>query len=358
MALARVAGIGAVNFRRLVDAFGDAHGVFNAPYEALRDVEGIGPERAHAIKTFNAWDKVDAELERAAAARLAVTVLGDEDYPSLLAEIHDPPPVLYYKGDLKRLPRTTLAVVGTRRPTDYGTDATAFICEPLAAAGIGIVSGLARGIDSCAHRAALRAGGFTAAVLGSGADVCYPVENKRLYDEICDRGVVFSELPPGTSPAAENFPRRNRIISGLAVGVLVVEADEISGALITAGLAADQGRDVFAVPGSIFSPQSNGCRMLIQKGAKAVGNAAEIMVEYVRGNLAEPSAEPPRPLEIAALSDDAQKVLAAVTGEGSDADELAASAGWPVARVAQALLELEIAGFVEKLPGNRYRRRY
>ncbi|NIT37312.1 MAG: DNA-protecting protein DprA [candidate division Zixibacteria bacterium] len=359
LALARVPGIGSVYFQRLLEAFGGPADVFAKNFDDLAALEGIGGERARAIISFDAWKHVDEEMARAEELGLNLLLWGDDDYPEPLAAIYDPPPVLYYKGALDRLPALALAAVGTRRPSDYGERATAYICEPLAEAGAAVVSGMARGIDACAHRAALKVGGVTVAVLGCGADVVYPPENKSLYLDICASGVVFSEFSPSARPEAQNFPRRNRIISGLAAGVLVVEAGEGSGALITATHAADQGREVFAVPGSIFSPSSDGCRRLIAGGAKPVGSAQEILEEIApqyEAGARRPFAAPSVALE--SLGADEQELLKHVAGEPLTADELAARAGWDPARAAAALLALEIVGLVEKLPGNSYRRIY
>ena len=360
LALARVAGIGSVYFRRLVDEFGTAAEVFTKSYDELAEVEGIGGERARAVAAFDGWDAVDEELSRAGELGLGCTVWGEEDYPELLSAIYDPLPVLFSKGVLDRAPAPAVAIVGTRRPTDYGRRAAAHITEALAEVGVAVVSGMARGIDTCAHRAALEAGGVTAAVLGCGADVVYPPENGDVYGEICERGMVLSEFPPSAAPEAQNFPRRNRIISGLAAGVLVVEAGERSGALITAYHAAEQGREVFAVPGSIFSRASDGCRKLIAGGGKPVGSAEEILVE-IAPQFAASSARGPATAPEAALASlgaDERELLKHVGHEPTAADDVAARASWDPTRAAAALLSLEIAGFVEKLPGNNYRRVY
>ncbi len=357
LALARVPGIGSVFFRRLLENFGNPAAVFTKTSDELAAVMGVGDERARAVAAFDGWKEVEAEMARAEALGLGCLVWGDEDYPEPLAAIYDPPPVLYYRGSLGAVTRPAIAAVGTRRPTDYGERATAFICEPLAEAGVTVVSGMARGIDTCAHRAALKAGGATVAVLGCGADVIYPPENKNLYGEICEKGLVLSEFPPTARPEAQNFPRRNRIISGLAAGVLVVEAGEQSGALITGYHAAEQGREVFAVPGSIFSPTSDGCRRLIASGAKPVGSAEEILEEIApqfAASAGRPTAAPT--VDVTSLGADEQELLKRLGGEPMPADELAARAGWDPSRAAAALLALEIAGLVEKLPGNNYRR--
>ncbi len=359
LALARVPGIGSVFFRRLLEAFGAPAAAFAKTPDDLAAVEGIGDERARAIVSFDRWKEVDDEIARAEALGLNYLLWEDDDYPELLASIYDPPPVLYYKGAWERWPTLAVAAVGTRRPTDYGQRATAYICESLAEAGVAIVSGMARGIDTCAHRAALKAGGVTVAVLGCGADVVYPPENERLYDEICEKGLIISEFPPAAPPEAQNFPRRNRIISGLAAGVVVVEAGEHSGALITGYHAADQGREVFAVPGSIFSPASDGCRLLIAGGAKPVGSAREILEEIAPQFAAAGERPGPGPsADVASLGPDERELLTYVGGQPVPADDLAARAGWAPARAAAALLGLEIAGLVEKLPGNNYRRIY
>ncbi|MGD8719085.1 MAG: DNA-processing protein DprA [Candidatus Zixiibacteriota bacterium] len=359
LALNRVPGIGSVYFGRLVEAFGTPAAAFERTADELAAVAGIGDERARAVASFRDWRAVDEEMAGADRAGLSYLLWGDESYPELLAATHDPPPVVRYKGDLDRLSPLAVAVVGTRRLSAYGEKVTAHICRPLAEAGVVIVSGMARGIDTRAHETALRAGGVTVAVLGCGADVVYPPENRDLYERICERGVVLSEFPPGARPEPRNFPRRNRIISGLAVGVLVVEAGLRSGALITAGNAADQGREVFAVPGSIFSPASDGCRHLMAGGAKPVGTAEEILEEIApqfAGTL------PGRPVrgEAAAplLPPDEREILHHVGAEAATADDIATKVGWPTTRAAAALLALEIAGLVEKLPGNSYRRVY
>jgi len=357
LGLSRVTGIGCINFRRLVERFGSAEAALARPREELAAAEGIGDERAAAVAAFDDWTGVDRDLDRAEELGLGCLAWGDGDYPTPLAEIHDPPPVLYYKGDLSRVGALAIAVVGTRHPTDYGLEAARFICSPLAEAGVTIVSGMALGIDAAAHRAALQAGGVTAAVLGCGADVVYPRENDALYAEICERGAVVSEFAPGARPEPQNFPRRNRIISGLTQGTLVVEAGDKSGALITAFLAAEQGREVFAVPGNIFSPASDGCRRLLQTGARAVGSALEILEELAPAlSPARPAAT--EPLAAAALAPDDRTVLEQVAGQALDVDEITARVGWDAGRIANALLHLEIAGLIEKLPGNRYRRLY
>lgn len=268
------------------------------------------------------------------------------EYPPLLREIPDPPLALHYAGDVSLLSRPSLAVVGSRRATPYGVNAAAKLARDVAGAGLVVVSGMARGIDAAAHHAALDAGGTTIAVLGTGIDVIYPRGNLRLFRRIAEHGLVISEFPPGTPPKPENFPMRNRVISGLSLGSLIVEATTRSGSLITARLAAEQNREVFAVPGSIFSAGAEGTHRLIQYGAKLVHDVDDILAELpgeLRRTLTLEEPEPDSPL---------REVLAALTREeGVHVDTIAERAGGPVA---EALLQLELGGWVRALPGARY----
>jgi DNA processing protein len=287
----------------------------------------------------------------------------DAAYPTLLAAIPDPPPVLYLRGTLPA--EQGLAVVGTRRATLYGRDVAERLAAELAGAGLTIVSGMAKGIDTYAHRGALKGGGRTVAVLGHGLDTCYPPENRRLAAEIAENGAVVSEYALGVQPAGENFPPRNRIISGLAAGVLIVEAGEASGALITSRYAAEQGRDVFAVPGPITSPASRGCLRLIQDGAKLVVSANDIL-EELNPHLAALSsrqlsldlraAGDDRPREDGALPLAGSPLLARLREfeTGAHVDQLARLCGRPVQEVSGELALLELQGAVRNLGGMRF----
>jgi DNA processing protein len=275
--------------------------------------------------------------------RDSVTTLQDDDYPPLLREIADPPLVLHFRGDLSLLRRPAIAVVGSRRASPYAINAARRITAPLAAAGLTIVSGLALGVDAAAHEAALDANGATIAVLGTGIDVAYPRPNRRLYQRV---GLLLTELPPGTPPMAMNFPIRNRIIAGITLGTIVIEATARSGSLITARMAAEQNREVFAVPGSIFSEGTEGTHRLIQYGAKLVHEAQDVLDELRLGIMPPPAPkeEAPHPDVLAALSHD----------EPLPAERAAAKLGRAPEALAEALLQLELGGWVRSLPGGRY----
>ncbi|HET7712761.1 MAG TPA: DNA-processing protein DprA [Thermoanaerobaculia bacterium] len=286
---------------------------------------------------------------RVQSIQSSVVTLIDEDYPPLLKEIADPPIVLHVRGSRDVLKRDSVAVVGSRRATPYAINAARHLTAPLARdSGLCIVSGLARGIDAAAHRAALDQSAPTVAVLGTGIDIVYPRSHQRLAEAIIERGAVVTEFPPGTPPLGQNFPMRNRIISGLCLGVVIVEATSRSGSLITARMAAEQGREVFAVPGPIFSAGSEGTHRLIQYGAKLVHDANDVLDElpgYTRLPQAG-KATPSGPLG---------QVLGVVPRDDAvHIDDAAARAGLEPAAIAQALLQLELDGWVEAIPGGRY----
>jgi DNA processing protein len=295
---------------------------------------------------------------------------GSDEYPALLKQIADPPLVLYVRGDATILSRHAVAVVGTRCPTAYGSSVAHRLAADLAQRGVVIVSGLARGIDSAGHRGALEAQGKTVAVLGCGVDVTYPRENKRLTDQIVASGAVISEFPIGTSPQPENFPIRNRIISGLALGVVIVEAAEYSGSLITARLASEQDREVYAVPGNITAAQSFGPNLLIKQGAKLVDNWMDVFEEFpaaVRAQLLPPAKRTElegrtQPLfeagSASGLSADQKAVYNVLrTDQAAFIDSIFGQTSLPQPRVLSALLELEMNGMVRQLPGKNFIRK-
>jgi len=279
LALGRVEGLGIRSAQKLVEHFESPAAVYGASLTAL---EGCGLAAPVAQRLHKGEGLAEAEGEMAAAEKLGCHLVAfvAPDYPPLLKHIADPPLVLYVRGDSALLAQHAVAIVGTRRPTAYGSSVAHRLAADLARRQIVIVSGLARGIDSASHRGALEAGGKTVAVLGCGVDVIYPRENKRLTEQIMETGAVISEFPLGTSPQPENFPVRNRIISGLALGAVVVEAAEYSGSLITARLASEQDREVYAVPGNITSAQSFGPNLLIKQGAKLVDNWMDVVEEF------------------------------------------------------------------------------
>ena len=273
--------LGPVRMRRLLDRFETPQQILAAPTGELRSVEGVGPEIASAITTWERNIDLAAELKRVAEFGAHVITQTDAVYPPLLREIHNPPIVLYVWGELTERDRHSISIVGSRKTTHYGLESAKKLAYQLAYAGLTVVSGLARGIDTAAHQGALAAKGRTVAVIGSGLMKLYPAENQQLAEKIADGfGAVVSEFPMTVTPDPQNFPQRNRIVSGWSDGLLVIEAGLTSGALITANFATDYGRQVFAVPGRIDSPRSKGCHELINQGAKLCEGAEEVLSEF------------------------------------------------------------------------------
>ena len=338
-------GLGAATIHRLLKTFGPPEHILRAtPADLAR---AANSEVAAELKSGSAGAGVERALEWAAIPGHHVVTLADSEYPRLLLEIPDPPVLLYAHGNLDLLGRPALAVVGSRNGTAQGLRNAEAFAKAFSAGGLTIVSGLALGIDAAAHRGGLAGAGSTIAVLGTGIDVVYPKSNAALFTEISARGLLLTEYPVGTPSIGHNFPRRNRLISGLARGCLVVEAALGSGSLITARMAAEQGRDVFAIPGSIHSPLSKGCHSLIKQGAKLVDAAEDVLVELG----AALRDEAPRHEEPAA-----EGLLAQMGYDPVDIDSLCARAGLPAQEVAAELLRLELDGLVSPLPGGRYQR--
>lgn len=344
-----VKGVGSVRFSQIQAYFGDLSIAWHAPAEAFQEV-GL-PERV--LKNFFAL-RVEIDLdhlyESIISSNTTVLTLLDEAYPRLLREIDQAPPVIYIKGNLIPADEFAVAMVGTRRVTAYGQQVTRDTSTYLAGHGLTIVSGLARGVDALAHQHALQAGGRTIAVLGSGVDVIYPPEHRKLADAILENGAIISDYPLGTQPEGINFPPRNRIISGLSLATIVVEAGERSGALITADFAVEQGRDVFAVPGNVFSPASRGTNRLIQKGAYAMVSPQDVLDV----------------LDLSQVEDykDARQVLPANTTEAKilqvmdyepiHVDDICNKVDLPVEKVSAALTMMELKGMVQHVGGMRY----
>ena len=330
--------------RLLLEMFDPVEDACSASPALLQALLSVTLEQAEEVRnplTNNSRALVESLRDR-------VITLSDDEYPSMLKEIIDPPLALHVRGNVELLTRVCIAVVGSRRATPYGINAAAQLSKQLAGAGLVVVSGLARGIDAAAHHAALEAGGTTIAVLGTGIDVVYPRGNARLFQRIASEGLILSEFAPGTPPKPEHFPIRNRVISGLSRGTVIVEATNRSGSLITARMAAEQGRDVFAVPGSIFSAGSEGTHRLIQYGAKLVHDANDVLEELPGGlRVTERHDEVPEsPL---------REVLAALSmEEGAHIDAVATSLRRTPATVAESLLQLELGGWIRALPGARY----
>lgn len=370
MALGKVEGLGVRGAHSLVRRFGSPQAVYAA---SLTDLESCGTPARVARDIFAQKGRAEAEKEINSAGKQGVRVIAPstEDYPPLLRQIADPPLVLYTRGEASRLSyhAHAVAMVGTRRPSAYGSSVAHRLAGDLAQRQVVIVSGLARGIDSASHRGALEAGGQTVAVLGSGLDVIYPRENKKLAEKVIENGALVSEFPLGTPPVPENFPIRNRIISGLSLGVVIVEAAEYSGSLITARLALEQNREVFAVPGNITSPQSFGPNLLIKQGAKLVDQWLDVIEEFpasIRMQLfpAEKASEKAA-LESNAtlpfaesLSGDQKAVFGALrVDQALFVDAICGSVALPQPRVLTALLGLEMGGLVKQLPGMNFVRK-
>lgn len=360
--LTLASGIGPERQRRLLTAFGLPESVFAAGRGNIAAV--IGREAADALLAPPDQAAIATALAWAAEPDNHILTLADAGYPKALYDIADPPVLLYAKGRLDMLDRTALAIVGARSATPQGQDNAEAFAAHLAGAGHVIVSGLALGIDAAAHRGALSVeGGATIAVVGTGADRIYPARNQTLARTIAQRGLILSELPLGTPPLPHNFPRRNRLIAGLARGVLVVEAALGSGSLITARLAAESGREVFAIPGSIHSPLARGCHRLIRDGAKLVETATDILEEL---RWAQPDAgraaasEAGREADAAAPCASAEgsgAVLRALGHDPTDIDTLAGRCGLTVDALYAILLPMELDGRVVRLPGGRFQRR-
>jgi DNA processing protein len=359
-----------VGFKALLEAFGTPQKVFEAPLSMIKAVPGIGDKTAPQIKLFKDWKKIEKELECADRTGVSIVTSQDPLYPSQLLNTYDYPAFLYVKGHLKE-DDVNVAVVGSRTASTYGKFTTERLCRELVLRGITVISGLARGIDSAAHRGALSGKGRTIAVLGCGLDVVYPPENEKLFDEISLQGALISEFPFGTPPNAPNFPARNRIISGISLGVVVVEASEKSGSLITARIALEQGREVFAVPGSIDSSGSRGTNKLIKQGAKLIENVEDILEEIlpqvtIAPKVVKPDQRQKQPEDhqkILNLSPDLvlketeKTVWQVLSQKPVHIDQIITSTGLTAHEVLGILLNLELQGLIEQKPGKTYMRK-
>ncbi len=359
LALHRTPGIGSRRFAGLLAHFSNPQAVFQARAAELQALR-IGAESIAAIQTPD-WRAVDLDLEWLSLPGHHLLTLQDLDYPPILREISDPPPILFIDGHPEALQSVQIGIVGARNPTVVGRETARAFAKKLAHSGLTIISGLARGIDAAAHRGALAAGGETVAVTGCGPDRIYPAAHRELAREIAESGAVISEFPVGTPPSASNFPRRNRIVSGLSLGVLVVEAAERSGALITARLAGEQGREIFAIPGSIHNPLARGCNRLIRDGAKLVQTESDILEEIAvqaRG-LLEASTTPEIPEENRVkepLDPEYLQLLEALGYEPTPIDILVERTGLTADMLSSMLLRLELQGAVACAAGGVYSR--
>jgi DNA processing protein len=344
-----VKGIGAVRLRRLLQYFGDVSTAWRASPHELR-AAGLAPKFVEALVQVRASGTLEKIWEQIQSLGIQVLTWDDERYPRRLKEIDQPPPVLYISGNLLPEDEWSVAIVGTRRITAYGRQVTEEIASTLARNGITIVSGLARGVDAVAHKSALMAGGRTLAVLGSGVDYIYPPEHRQLAEKIIARGALISDYPPGTLPEGVNFPPRNRIISGLSLAVIVTEAGERSGALITAEFAAEQGREVFAVPGSITAMQSLGCNRLIQQGARPLLDAREVMEALDLVSISQQRSA----RQVLPVDEVEARLLDLIGREPIHVDEIGARLEMPIEKISATLALLELKGLVRQVGGMNY----
>ena len=348
IAYALLPAVTPARMRLLIETFDPFADISNASAGLLAGLLSIDAAGVEEILAPLRNDDIRRQVE---TLRDTAVTLADPEYPSLLKEIVDPPPALFFRGDLALLQKPSVAMVGSRRASPYAINAAEHLARQLVSAGIVVVSGLARGVDSASHAAALDAGGTTIAVLGTGIDIVYPRSNRRLFRAVEERGLILSEFPPGTPPLPMNFPIRNRVISGISLGTVIVEATSRSGSLITARTAAEQNREVCAVPGPIFSPGSEGTHRLIQYGAKLVHDANDIL-EELRGDFHLPQ-ESPAPAPESPLAE----VLAVFRKEeATHIDAAAERLRRPIASVSEAVLQLELGGWLRALPGARYLR--
>ncbi len=358
-ALNLVEGVGPVRVRQLLEFFGDAPAILKASRSQLQRVQGIGEETATAIAGWEKTIDLAAELKRLQDFGCHLVIQSDPEYPELLKQIYDPPIVLYVKGTLLPKDKNSVAMVGSRMTTHYGIEVARKLAYQLAYLGVTVVSGGARGIDTAAHQGALAAKGRTVAVLGTGINLVAPPENVKLFEQIAAHGALVTQFPFNRPGDKQSFPIRNRIVAGMTLGTVVVEANLTSGALITANFATEYGRQVFAVPGRIDSPRSKGCHELIKKGAKLCEGAEDILSEFEY--LFPASNRPPSPGETGVLpalelSENETKAYATLSHEEISIDDVIRKSGLPSSAASVALLNLEMKRLVKQLPGKMFLR--
>lgn len=357
IALSLVSDLGAIRFKHLLDYFGSPRAILEADEDELRNVGGIGGKIASEISSLNSKPRlIQEELKKIERSKVSVISIFDKDYPVNLKSIYDPPFILYIKGKIIPEDVSAVAIVGTRRLSEYGKAATEKIVKGLIARKATIVSGMARGIDTVAHRTALSCGGRTIAVLGSGINVCYPPENRRLFEQIAQEGAVISEFPMSTAPERYNFPVRNRVISGLSLGVVVIEAGRKSGALITADMALEQGREVFAVPGSIFSDGARGSHSLIRQGAKLVESCEDVIdeIDLLKEGMLPLKGRENNETDPVDLSDEEERVYSLLSYDPLQIDSISEMTDFPINRISFILVNLEMKGRIREIPGKMF----
>lgn len=351
--LSAVPGVGPNRMRTMIGHFRSVSKVFKASLQELQKIPGIDEKTAKSVVEAKTESFAEKQIKKAEELKVRIISFWDEEFPELLKQIYDPPVLLYVKGNFSENDKYALSIIGTRNPTHYGKIITEKLTTSLAEKGITIISGMAYGIDSIAHSHALKAGSRTLAVVGTGLDITYPSGNQKLSLEIAENGALISEFPFGTKPDRQNFPRRNRIVSGLSHGVIVVEAGIKSGALITASMAIEQNREVFAVPGNINSPQSVGPNALIKQGACLVISAEDILGEL------SPKLDPiikgdSKPKLLVELSSDEAAVLSKLSHEPKHVDELVQSVDMRCSQVLSVLLTLEFKNQIRQLSGKMF----
>ena len=353
VALNLLPDIGPVRVRNLLSRFGSAQAVLAATQADLSQVDKVGFKAANNIIRWRELIDLDGELRRIDQFGANIVTTDDSEYPALLRQIYDPPLVLYVRGTLRPEDAYAIAMVGTRQSTLYGRQTAERLARQLAASGVTVVSGGARGIDSASHEGALQSGGRTIAVLGTGLDIVYPAENVKLYQRIAEQGAVITQFPFGRKGDKQSFPIRNRIVAGMTQGTAVVEANRASGALITANFAAEYGRTVYAVPGRVDSPRSAGCHDLIKDGAQLCESAEDVLTEFAHLQAIEPE-EPEIPMPT--LSHPEQQVFHVLTHEEMQQDEIIRLSELPAAQVSVILLQLEMKKLVQQHPGRLFTR--
>ena len=355
LSLQNKTGIGGITLKKLVDIYGTAENVFKAELNDLIQYGVISKESAQAIKGFTKWDLYLNEYKKVENSRYLYITYKDIIYPVNLKNIYDIPMLMQYYGNIKNTDCNAIAVVGSRNCDEYGRYVTENIVKQLVEKGITIVSGMARGIDTIAHRSAIKYGGRTIAVIGSGLDICYPPENRELFEVISENGYVLSEYQLGTQPESTNFPRRNRIISGLSLGVLVIQANIKSGALITAQYALEQNREVFAIPANINNKKSSGCNQLIKNGAKLVESIDDITseIKQFQGINSKNKSEKNN-LNLVNLSENEKVIVSLLKDKRLHMDELQIVSNLPSSDIFPIILDLEMQEIIRVLPGNYY----
>ena len=353
VALNLLPDIGPVRVRNLLSRFGSAQAVLAATQADLSQVDKVGFKAANNIIRWRELIDLDGELRRIDQFGANIVTTDDSEYPALLRQIYDPPLVLYVRGTLRPEDAYAIAMVGTRQSTLYGRQTAERLARQLAASGVTVVSGGARGIDSASHEGALQSGGRTIAVLGTGLDIVYPAENVKLYQRIAEQGAVITQFPFGRKGDKQSFPIRNRIVAGMTQGTVVVEANRASGALITANFAAEYGRTVYAVPGRVDSPRSAGCHDLIKDGAQLCESAEDVLTEFAHLQAIEPE-EPEIPMPT--LSHPEHQVFHVLTHEEMQQDEIIRRSELPAAQVSVILLQLEMKKLVQQHPGRLFSR--